>query len=203
MKKTVILLFVATVFMYACNVTKSLETEVTMSIDSDFDVTIENKGKSNFAEKYTKQEYKDAYMIALKSSFSLYKIRLVEPSMNPDFKLKISKLAIVENTKLDTVKHKESPDNGKVFELTSGSFKANGMVTRVSTSKKYSWTADKYKSEKKTSFQSASEMVSGENKSLTKYREKKFDQYTFRNLSSTCGSNSGASITRGVKNLLK
>lgn len=65
MKKTVILLFVASVFMYACNTTKSLETEVTIAINSDFDVTIENKGKSNFSEKYTKQQYKDAYMTAL------------------------------------------------------------------------------------------------------------------------------------------
>ena len=42
MKKTVILLFVASLFMYACNTTKSLETEVTIAIDSDFDVLVEN-----------------------------------------------------------------------------------------------------------------------------------------------------------------
>ncbi len=203
MKKTIFLLMMASLFMYACNTTKSLETEVTMSIDSDFDVTIENKGKSDFSGKYTKQEYKDAYMTALKSSLVLYKIKVVPPSMSPDFTMKITKLSIVESTRLDTVKHAESPDNGKVFELTTGLLKANGTVIRVSTGKKYGWSANKSKSEKKTSFQSAGEMVSGQNKDLTKYREKQFDQYTFRNLASTCGSNSGVSVTREVKRLMK
>ena len=142
-------------------------------------------------------------MLALKKSLALHKIKVVGSNDKPDFKLKILKLKITENTSTDTVKHKESPDNGKVFELTSGLFKLNGIITRTLTGKNYSWTGDKSKREKKTSFQSAKQMIMGENKSLTKYREKEFDQYIFRNMSGTCGSNSGVSITKGVKRLLK
>ena len=203
MKKTVILLFVASILIYACTTTKSLETEVTIAIDSDFDVIVENKGKSNFSEKYTNREYKDAYLTALKSSLVLHKVKVIPPSMSPDFTMTISKLTIVESTRLDTVKNEKSEDDGKVFELTTVSLKANGTVTRVSTSKKYGWSGDKSKSEKKTSFQSAGEVVTGQNKDMTKYREKKFDEYTIRNLASTCGSNSGVSITKQVKRLLK
>ena len=203
MNKTVILLFVASLFMYACNTTKSLETEVTIAIDSDFELVVANKGKSHFSEKYTKQEYKDAYLTALKSSLVLYKIKVVPPSMSPDFTMKISKLNIVESTRLDTVKNEKSEDDGKIFELTNASLTANGNVTRVSTNKKYGWSGSKSKSEKKTSFQSAGEMVTGQNKDMTKYREKKFDEYTIRNLASTCGSNSGVSVTKQVKRLMK
>jgi len=203
MKKTVFLLLTASVFLYACNTTKSLETEVTIAVDGDFEVVVENKGNSHFSEKYTKQEYKDAYLTALKSSLVLHKIKVVPPSMSPDFTMNISKLTIVESTSLDTVKNESSKDNGKIFELTNASLKANGTVTMVSTGKEHGWYGDKSKREKKTSFQSAGQMVTGQNKDLTEYREKEFDQYTIRNLASNCGSNSGVSVTREIKRLMK
>jgi len=198
-----ITMLMTAIFLIGCNVTKSLETEVTMAIDTNFEVVIENKGNSNFSEGTSNGEYRDAYLAGMKSSLNLNKIRTVEAHENPDFTLKITKLTIVENIKLDTVKHEESPDNGKVFELTTASFKSLGVVTQSLTGEKSSWTGDKNKSERKTSFQSIKQIATGENKELREYREKKFDEHTFRNLASTCGSNSGVSVTRSVKRLLK
>ena len=109
MKKNVILLLITSSLMIGCNVTKSLETEVTVAIDNDFEVIIENKGKSEFSNKYSKKDYQDAFIKGLKSSLTLHKVKPVEAGLNPDFTLKITKLTIIENTSQDTVKNEKSP----------------------------------------------------------------------------------------------
>ncbi len=191
----------ATLCLESCYVAKPLEREVHISINNDFPVTIKNVGNSNFASKHTDAEYRKSYMDEL--TRELINNHVIIDNVAPEFEVRILSLELHESTKLDTVKDVKSKDNGMVRELTLAGLKTSGTVLKIGGTSPIAWEADKEKDENLTNNRSVDQMIAGENKDGTTYREKAFDNNEFVVQAGHCGRRAAVRITQDVKKLLQ
>ena len=203
MKSITTLLVVAglIISVQSCYVSKPLDHDVHISIDSAFPIVITNTGNSNFSGKHTEAEYRSAYMDQLIKELAVN--RVIADNVSPEFTVKITSLEIHESTKMDTVKDVKSRDNGMARELTLADLKTSGMITRISSGKSGNWDAEKDKDEKLTNNQSLDQMIAGQNKDNTLYREKNFDENEFVHLATLCGRRAAVRIEKELQKLLK
>ena len=185
----------------SCYVSKSLERDVSVSLDQSFNIAVNNSGSSSFSSRYSAEEYKAAFIEGLKAEFATGHIIVVENS--PEFSISISEVSMAESTKPHTVSDVDSDDHGKVFELTSILLKAKGKVVQSEGSGSRGWWADKSKDEKVTNNRSGGQIITGENKDKNTYREKELNDDEALDLARKCGRRSGARIINDIVKALK
>ena len=185
------------VSLEGCYVAKPLDHDVRVSYNTDFAIIRKKEGNSDFLSKHTDEEYRKAYIDAVKVEMA--NDHLIPDDANPEYIVKITSL---ESTKLDTVKNEKSKDNGMVRELTLAGLKTTGFVTKAGTSISSNWNAEKDKNESLTSNRSLDQMIDGKNKDGTEYREKAFDDNEFILQAGHCGRRAGVRITKEVQSLL-
>ena len=184
-----------------CYITKSLDREVHATLLEDFPVQISNLGNSIFTGAGTDSDYRQKFLEGMKSEFSSSKVIL--DGVNPEFKIQITTLKIIESTSIETVSDSSSDQNGQSFELTKLEYNASGKVIRLSDNKEFTWSASKEKEEKITSNRSVIQLATGQNKEQNIYREKDFSDDEAINLSWNIGRRSGQSSVKEIIKALK
>ena len=192
---------VSLILFQSCYVSKSLERDVSVSLDKSFNVAISASGNSTFSSNYSAEEYKAAFIEGMKAEFATGHIVVVDN--NPEFSISVSEVSMTESTKQHTVSDADSDDNGKVFELTSIKLKAKGNVVQSIGFRSRGWWADKSKVEKVTNSRSGGQIITGENKDKKTYREKELDTDEALDLARKCGRRSGARIINDIVKALK
>ena len=177
-----------------CYLGKTLEQEVHVSVLDVFDVTINNNGNSNFSAMNSHEQYRNTFIAGMKNELQSSKI--IADGVNPSYEISITSFVITESTFSETVNDADSPDNGKVFELTKLELEAGGIVRNIASGKTKTWMASKDKSEKVTNSRSAGQVITGQNKDRNVYREKEFDQAEVDDLSQSTGRRSAVSMTK-------
>ena len=198
------LALISTLILSGCylNLKHTIDRVVRVRIVEDVPVSITNTGNSTFNEYVTEAEYKSKYLDALRAELG-GTANIILSDENPEYEVMISSFTIQESTKEEKINDSESPDHGKVFELTTLDFTAQGSVKRLSDGKTRSWYANKSKSESTTSSRSAGQLVTGDNKEKNEYREKDFDSGTAADFTNTIGSRSGVVIVKEISKSMK
>ena len=185
----------------SCYISKSLEKDVTVSLDKSFDIKISASGNSTFSSNYSAEEYKAAFIEGMKAEFATGHIIIVDN--NPEFSISVSEVSMAESTKPHTVSDVDSDDNGKVFELTSINLSAKGKVVQSDGSDSRNWSADKGNDEKVTNSRSGGQIITGANKDKKTYREKELNADEALDLARKCGRRSGVRIINDIVKALK
>ena len=185
----------------SCYISKSLEKDVTVSLDKSFNIKISASGNSTFSSNYSAEEYKAAFIEGMKAEFATGHIIIVDN--NPEFSISVSEVSMAESTKPHTVSDVDSDDNGKVFELTSINLSAKGKVVQSDGSDSRNWSADKGNDEKVTNSRSGGQIITGANKDKKTYREKELNADEALDLARKCGRRSGVRIINDIVKALK
>jgi len=185
----------------SCYISKSLEKDVTVSLDKSFNIKISASGNSTFSSNYSAEEYKAAFIEGMKAEFATGHIIIVDN--NPEFSISVSEVSMTESTKPHTVSDVDSDDNGKVFELTSINLSAKGKVVQSDGSDSRNWSADKGNDEKVTNSRSGGQIITGANKDKKTYREKELNADEALDLARKCGRRSGVRIINDIVKALK
>jgi len=203
MKSTLphLLSLLVAMILSGCYVSKPLDHDVRISVNKDFPVQIKNEGKSNFSSKHTDEEYRQSYITELVKEFQVNHIVIDDAA--PEFVVKIKSLEITESTKMDTVKDAKASNNGMIQELTLAGFKTTGTIVKTGQSTVHNWQAEKDKNESLTNNRSIDQMIAGENKHNTDYREKAFDDNVFVNQAGVCGKRAAVRVTNEIQRILK
>ena len=199
--KIIVSVFIFFIILQSCYVSKSIERDVKVSLDENFTVKITNTGKSNFIKNYSEQEYKKAFIEGMKAEF--VGSHIIIDNNNPEFNISIKELTITESTISETITDINSPDNEKIFELTSLKLSSNGSTVKANGEKKQTWWADKSKDEKVTNSRLAGEIVTGDNKDKKNYRKKEFDKDIVHDLTLKCGRRSSVRIIKNITQMIK
>ena len=184
------------------NLKSNIDKPVTVEISDNLPVVISNTGNTNFSGTITQEQYVEAFMLGLKGELGGTENVTVVAS-GGQYLITFEQLKVDETTKIEKIDDKDSEDHGKEFELTSLDFAASGNVVRVSDGSTRSWTAYKDKDESTTNSRSAGQVLTGDNKDKTEYREKEFDDGTAEDLSQKTGRRSGVVIVRDIGQLMK
>ncbi len=184
------------------NLQSKIDREVKVEISGNVPVVISNTGNSNFTTYMTQEQYVEAYIKGLKSELGGTENVIIVES-GGEFLITFDQVEVKESTKIETINDTDSDDHGKEFELTTLNFVASGKVQRVSDGSTRSWTAYKDKSESTTSSRSAGQIITGDNKDKTEYREKTFDSGTAEDLTQKTGRRSGVVVVRDIGKLIK
>jgi hypothetical protein len=183
------------------NLNKQLEREVHVNITLEPTLQINNTGNSNFSGAYTTEELTEQFMIGLKTDLQASKIVLDEVS--PEFTIQISSFNINESTTTETINDTVSDNHGDIFELTSIDLSSSGTVTRVSNNESYSWSANKDKDEKVTTNRTAGQVLTGDNKEKTEYREKELNANVALDFSNKLGGRVSVVIVKEIFKAIK
>lgn len=175
---------------------KELDREVRVRIVDNMSISIDNRGNSTFNEYLNEAQYREAFLRGLRSDLQGKKV--IIDNQNPEFEVVLEKFSLVESSRMDTINDASSPDNGKIFELSSLELSASGSMKRISDGKTFTWSADKSKSESTTSLRSAAQIAAGENKDKNEYREKAFDSGEPADLTQKVGERAGSMIVRDL-----
>lgn len=193
-----------TLLLSSCyvNLKSKINREVKVEISGDVPVNISNTGTSNFSTYMTQEQYVATFLNGVRGELSgTENVVIVETG--GEFRVTFDQLEVSESTKKEKVNDTSSIDNGKEFELTVFNFTATGKVNRLSDGSTRSWTATKSKDEDLTSSRSAGQVITGDNKDKTEYREKEFDSGTAEDLTGKAGRRSGVVIVRDIGQLMK
>ncbi|NRA12643.1 MAG: hypothetical protein HRT57_11870 [Crocinitomicaceae bacterium] len=178
------------------NLNKQLEREVHVNITVEPTIEINNSGNSNFSGAYTREELTAQFMSGLKSDLELNNVVLDE--VNPEFTIQISSFKISESTKTETINDTVSDNHGDIFELTSIDLSSSGTLTRVSNNETFNWSASKDKDEKVTTNRTAGQLITGDNKDKTEYREKELNANVALDFSNKLGERSSVVIVKEI-----
>lgn len=184
------------------NLKSKINREVKVEISGNVPIMITNTGNSNFSTYMTQEQYVAAFIQGVKGELSGTENVIVVES-GGEFVITFDQLKVEETTKIEKINDANSDDNGKEFELTTLSFSATGKVQRISDGTTRSWSAFKDKSETTTSSRSAGQVITGDNKDKTEYREKEFDSGTAEDLTEKTGRRSGVVAVRDIGELMK
>jgi len=184
------------------NLKSKIDKPVTVEISDNLPVVISNTGNTNFSGNITQEQYVEAFMLGLKGELGGTENVTIVAS-GGQYLVTFEQLKVDETTKIEKIDDKDSEDHGKEFELTSLDFAASGNVVRVSDGSTRSWTAYKDKDESTTNSRSAGQVLTGDNKDKTEYREKEFDDGTAEDLAQKTGRRSGVVIVRDIGQLMK
>lgn len=200
---TILLVLTLTLFS-GCyvNLKSKIDREVKVEISGDVPVIVSNTGNSNFSTYMTQEQYVAKFLEGVNSELNGTE-NVVIVATGGEYRITFDKVSVTESTKTEKVNDTESDDHGKEFELTTLSFVATGKVHRVSDGSSESWTANKDKDEDLTSSRSAGQVITGDNKDKTEYREKEFDSGTAEDLTRKTGRRSGVVIVRDIGRLMK
>jgi hypothetical protein len=184
------------------NLKSKIDREVKVEISGNVPVIVSNTGNSNFTTNMTQEQCVEAFLKGVKSELGGTENVIIVES-GGEFAVTFDQVEVKETTEIEKIDDTKSDDHGKEFELTSLDFAASGKVQRVSDGSTRSWTAYKDKSESTTSSRSASQVITGDNKDKTEYREKEFDSGTAEDLTQKTGRRSGVVIVRDIGQLMK
>lgn len=196
--KSLIYVFLTTILLSSCYVSKPLENEVNATVNTEFDVQLDypNNGYKSFITNYTADEYRNKFIEGLKGELSYSKINI-----NPNqakYHIEITEIKVIETQKEKVIDDPDSPDNGKKYLLSSADLVANGFVKNLETGKTVNWIAYKDKDEKATNNRSLGQIIIGTNKDETEYREKQFADNTILILTNKLGKRSGVRIAKTI-----
>jgi hypothetical protein len=144
-KRSFYILIAAFIFQ-SCYISRNLNREVKVSFNSDFTITMINQGSEGFTDRFSREEYLEAYLEGLKGEFSTSKIIIDDNA--PEFTINISLLEMAEGSINETVEDSNSVENGSTFTLTSLSYKSEGNISKTTGEDLGQWTAYKDKDEK-------------------------------------------------------
>jgi len=184
------------------NLKSKIDREVKVEISGNVPVVISNTGNSNFSSNMTQEQYVEAFLKGVKSELGGTENVIIVES-GGEFVVSFDQLQVSESTDSEKINDTESDDHGKEFELTTLKYAASGKVQRLSDGSSRSWTAYKDKSESTTSSRSAGQVITGDNKDKTEYREKEFDTGTTEDLTQKTGRRSGVVIVRDIGQLMQ
>jgi hypothetical protein len=186
-----------TLALSACYMSKPLETAVHVTVTDHLPVSLLNSGNSRFCTAIADTTYQRHFKESLKKELQVNNVFIA--AENPQYEISFTNLTIQESTRLDTVKDAESPDHGKIFELTTLRLNASGQVKNLHTGISESWSASNDESEKVTSFRALGQMVNGENKERNEYREKAFENLEPAWQAGICGRRSAVMIVKEIQ----
>ncbi|MBL4607065.1 MAG: hypothetical protein JKY01_04470 [Pseudomonadales bacterium] len=146
MSKKILYFLLIAGFLQSCYISRNLTREVKVSFNTDFTITSINRGSEGFTDRFSREEYLEAYLDGLKSEFSTSKIIIDESA--PEFKIRINLLEMAEDSKTETVSDANSHEDGNTYTLTSLDYKSNGSIALASGDNIGIWTAYKDKKEK-------------------------------------------------------
>lgn len=180
---------------------KSLERDVHVSVDSNIVMSIYNNGTSNFSGAGSEEVYVQKFLEGMKAEFSSSKV--VADGVNPEFNVRITEFILTESTSTETVSDTTSEENGMTYELSKLEYSAKGTVTRLKDNVEYSWYANKDNEEKVKSNRTVVQLATGQNKEQNVYREKEFTSDEAIDLAWNIGRRSGNSIVKEILRALK
>ena len=184
------------------NLKSKIDREVKVEISNTVPVVVNNTSNSTFSSYMTSEQYQAEFIEGLKGELGTTE-NVVIVETGGEFRITFDKLEVTETTKTEKVDDTSSDDQGKEFELTTLNFVASGKVQKISDSSTESWTAYKDKSETVTNSRSAGQVLTGDNKDKTEYREKPFDSGTIEDLTRKTGRRSGVVIVRDIGRMMK
>lgn len=185
----------------SCYVSKSLDRDVHVRINTNIPVSIFNNGNSTFVAAFQEPEYQQKFVEGMKGEFAGSKV--IADNVNPEFEVKVANFSITESTSIETVNDSTSADHGKTFELSKLDLKASGTITRLKDNVVYNWSASKDNEEKVKSNRTVIHLATGQNKETNEYREKEFSTSEAGNLAGNCGRRSGNSVVKEILRSLK
>ena len=197
-------LVLALIVLSGCyvNLKSKITREVKVEISGNVPVVIDNTGNSTFSSDMTQEQYVAKFIEGVKGELNGTE-NVVIVASGGEFLVTFDKLKVTESTKTEKVNDTASEDHGKEFELTELKYAASGKVQRISDGASEQWAAYKDKSEELTNSRSAGQVLTGDNKDKTEYREKTFDSGTAADLTRKTGRRSGVIIVRDIGRLLK
>jgi len=199
--KIVVLLLCISFFSGCLFLTKPLARKVSVSFNKDFEVRLIKNDASDMLSNFNEDDYRKEYIKAFEKTLTQNNMLITEE--NPEYRIKIYYIELKENIKYDTIKNVSSVDYGKIFELTTAKVYSCGDVIKQKDSKKRTWSAEKYKSEKAKSNRTLGQVIAKDENEDKKYREKTFHKEQFLIQTSNCAYKAGNQVTRYVKRLLK
>jgi len=187
--------------LVSCYTSKKASRPVNITI-TDFDVIIEKDPKGHFLDYYTKEQYKEAFMNSLKKSLEYNNIFI--NSENAEFNVTIDKLLLQESMTTDTIKDAQSPDFGKVYDITKLLVQSTGTVTSNSNSKQFeAFKADRSDKEKLTLQHPIGTKIDGRKPGPHDWRKKAFNSHEFLDNANTVGKRTSDVITNRVNRFIK
>jgi hypothetical protein len=200
-RKVIFILAIVGFFLNACYTSKKATRPINITV-SDFEVVIEKDPKGHFVDNYTKEQYKEFFMTQLKSSLEYNNI-FIKPD-NAEFSVTIDKVLLKETLTVDTIKDAQSPDFGKVFDITMMLVKSTGTVTSNRDGKKWeAFTADKSDKEKLTLQHPIGTKIDGRKPGPHDWRKKGFNSHECRDHTLTVGKRTSDVITNRVNRFIK
>ncbi len=201
--RTQFLIFSLAVFVLsACYTSKKASRPVNITVNTDFPVIIEKDPKGHFLDYYTAEQYREAFLNTMKSQLALNNIFIT--SDNAEFTVVIDKLLLQETMTTDTIKDNQSPDYGKVYDITKLFVQSTGTVTSNKDSKKWeAFKADRSDKEKLTLQHPIGTKIDGRKPGPHDWRKKAFNSHEFRDNASTVGKRTSDVITNRVNRFIK
>ena len=191
--KSILVIALALFIFQSCYISRNLDRDVMVSINSNFPVTITNNGTEGFTTPYTNTQFQEAYIAGLKGEFKNNKIILVDSSA--EFMVTINKFTIEETVTQETVNDANSSENGVTFTLTSILNNSDGSIISSTNESLGNWSA----------FKSRNEKVKDRTKKdgTTTHREQDFTSDAAIRFADAAGRRAGARIINDIHSYLK
>lgn len=181
----------------ACSSSQPLTREVKASINKNFAITKTVSGDANFTSKSSDEEYRAEIIKDISTNLANKKI--VVTDANPEYRITVDKVEIVETLTQFTVNDTTVKNNGSVWALSKIVVTVKGSVTSASgAGKVYPFVETKTKEEKATKTRGAMQHVKGENMHSDEYREKKFNAKEVQSMIGSCAYNAGKRIAKDI-----
>jgi hypothetical protein len=181
----------------ACSTTQPLTREVRASINKDFQIDKTVTGDANFANNSTDEEYRAEVIKDITTNLANKKIVVTDE--NPEYRITIEKVEIIETLTQFTVNDTTVKNNGSVWALSKVVVTVKGFVTAASgVGTVYPFVETKTKEEKATKSRGSMQYIKGENMHSDEYREKKFNEKEVQKMIGSCAYNAGKRIAKDI-----
>lgn len=182
----------------SCTTTQPLTREVKASINKDFAITKMVSGDANFTGNSTDEEYRAEIIKDI--STNLASKSIVVTDNNPEYRITVEEVKIVETLTQFTAHDTTVKNNGSVWELSKVIVTVKGFVTAsTGAGKSYPFVESKTKEEKATKNRGAMQYYKGENMHADEYREKKLEFKEVQSMIGSCAYDAGKRIAKDIE----
>lgn len=181
----------------SCSSTQPLTREVKASINKDFAITKNVSGYANFTNNSTDEEYRAEIIKDI--SINLANKGIILSDDNPEYRITIEEVTIVETSSHYVVNDTTAQNNGASWDLAKVEVTVKGYVTSsTGVGKNYPFVETKTDEEKATKNRSVMQHYKGENMHADKYRKKKFNEKEVQSMIGSCAYKAGNKIAKDI-----
>jgi hypothetical protein len=181
----------------ACSTTEPLTREVTTSINKDFAIKKTVSGATNFTGNSTDEEYRAEIIKDI--STNLANKSIVVTDNNPEYRITVEEVTIVETSTHYVVNDTAATNNGASWDLAKVVVTVKGIVTSsTGVGKNYPFVETETKEETATKNRGAMQYYKGENMHSDEYRKKKIDFKEVQSMIGSCAYDAGKRIAKDI-----